>query len=80
MGKKKNKILFQICTFMVAAFGSSFLILICALNTEEIYTEEFKAEADSQQESVSIEVHYPQISGLNNPEKEKRINNLIKSA
>lgn len=57
---------------MVAAFGSSFLILICALNkkseikiTEEIYTEEFKAEADSQQESVSIEVHYPQISGLN---------------
>ena len=54
MGKKKNKILFQICTFMVAAFGSSFLILICALNkkseikiTEEIYTEEFKADRKS---------------------------------
>lgn len=70
---------------MVVALGISFLILICALNkkseikiTEEIYKEEFKAEADSQQESVSIELHYPQISGLNNPEKEKRINNLIK--
>lgn len=46
--------------------------------TEAIYTEQFKAEEDSQQESVSIELHYPQIRGMGDPAKEERINNLIK--
>ena len=45
---------------------------------EAIYTEEFKAEEDSQQESVSIELHYPQISGMGDSAKEERINALIR--
>lgn len=46
--------------------------------SETVYTEEFRAEEDSQQESVSIELHYPQISGLGDSAKEERINTLIR--
>lgn len=79
MTKKNIVLLCSIVVFILLA--RSFYVILSDREvlevSESVYTKEFKAEEDSHQESVSIELHYPQISGMKDSAKEKRINMLI---